>query len=125
VVYYVCGLLIPLFLLICSILLIRENNNNWIRSKYHTFRKNRIQKSQKDVDEAVLNGDSASKGNSPQVTQPEQQDQVPDVLQNPYTTKVSLHIHHWQIFYVLAFFTRSVCKLIFQETNVLTRLFFS
>lgn len=110
VVYYVCGLLIPLFFLITSILLIRENNNNWIRSKYHNFRKNRSLKRQ-DVDEAVShqvqNGDSSSKGNNV-VTQPEQQVEVPDAPNNPYTTKVSLHIHHWQIFYVLAFFTRQV-----------------
>jgi hypothetical protein len=112
VAYYVCGLLIPLFLLVCSIILIKENNTNWVRSKYHAFRKNRVQKSQ-DVDEAVLSqgGDNASKGNEGQVTQPEQQEQqiqVPDVPHNPYTTNVSLHIHHWQIFYVLAFFTRSI-----------------
>ncbi|KAI9313919.1 hypothetical protein BX666DRAFT_1974773 [Dichotomocladium elegans] len=25
---------------------------------------------------------------------------------NPYTKTLSLHLHHWQIFYVLAFFTR-------------------
>lgn len=30
----------------------------------------------------------------------------PITIPNPYTGTISLHIHHWQIFYVLAFFTR-------------------
>ncbi|KAG1100048.1 hypothetical protein G6F42_017727 [Rhizopus arrhizus] len=31
---------------------------------------------------------------------------TPQGVHNPYTRQVAIHLHHWQIFYVLAFFTR-------------------
>ncbi|KAK4520522.1 Casein kinase II subunit alpha [Mucor velutinosus] len=31
---------------------------------------------------------------------------APQNVHNPYTRQVAIHLHHWQIFYVLAFFTR-------------------
>lgn len=31
--------------------------------------------------------------------------QIPEPT-NPYTKKISMHLHHWQIFYMLAYFTR-------------------
>ncbi|KAI8077282.1 uncharacterized protein B0P05DRAFT_544373 [Gilbertella persicaria] len=63
VIYYVCALCVPLFFLFVAVLLIKEVNQNWIRTRYY-----------KDEEKA-----------------------------NPYSNTISLHIHHWQIFYVLAF----------------------
>ncbi|KAI7871644.1 hypothetical protein BDF14DRAFT_1084148 [Spinellus fusiger] len=68
VAFYVCSLIIPLFLFMVAIALIKENNENWIRTRFK----------RKDEEELV----------------------------SAYSTQVGLHLHHWQIFYMLAFFTR-------------------
>ncbi|CAO3671294.1 unnamed protein product [Rhizopus stolonifer] len=84
IVYYVCALLIPIFFLVLSFLLKREVNENWIRTSLARPKKN-------------ADGEEANYGAS------ENNKEIPH---NPYSNTVSIHIHHWQIFYVLAFFTR-------------------
>ena len=93
--------------------MIKENNKNWIRSCIHGYRVrwatsghrgSANKKKPSDVeqqDEAAVNPESSTSADP--VTQ--QQPVVPE-LYNPYTRTLSLHLHHWQIFYVLAFFTR-------------------
>lgn len=94
--------------MVVSVLLKKEVNKNWIRTKYHLYRQQNMDSKKKDetiVDEAaVLEG---------QVPGPKSEDIpsreiTPPSIPNPYTGTISLHIHHWQIFYVLAFFTRYV-----------------
>ncbi|KAI8075035.1 hypothetical protein BC940DRAFT_3298 [Gongronella butleri] len=125
VAYYVCALIIPLFLFSMAILLIREVNNNWTRTQLHTWRAARAQKKKKasaappvlDKDEKTEQQDDAdveaqAGESSQQPEQPEQQQQQQqqnDEVQppvNPYGARAALHLHHWQIFYTLAFFTR-------------------
>ncbi|KAI8148911.1 hypothetical protein BJV82DRAFT_590044 [Fennellomyces sp. T-0311] len=104
VIYYVCSLLIPIFLMVVSLTLIKENNENYIRTKIHNFRVSRLasKKPSKKNDEEQQQEAEESSSVAP-VTQ--QESAVPE-LHNPYTRKLSLHLHHWQIFYMLAFFTR-------------------
>ncbi|GAA5816094.1 hypothetical protein MFLAVUS_009616 [Mucor flavus] len=97
VVYYVCGLLIPGFFLTVAVLIIKEVNNNWIRTKYHTWRQSRAKSD--SIDESVT-PDTVTK------SEERQDPSAPIAIHNPYPGTLSLHIHHWQIFYVLAFFTR-------------------
>ncbi|KAI9018053.1 hypothetical protein CLU79DRAFT_761475 [Phycomyces nitens] len=83
VAYYVCSLLIPLFLFVVGLMMIKENNQNWIRTR-------------------LLRTKSAPKtGEGDQEAQEAQE--VQEVNPN---RRVSLHLHHWQIFYMLAYFTR-------------------
>ncbi|ORE07714.1 hypothetical protein BCV72DRAFT_304344 [Rhizopus microsporus var. microsporus] len=82
VVYYVCSLLIPIFFFATAILLKKEVNQNWLRTFYVT----RISRRQRLDTE-----DSQPKN---------------DTIPSPYAHTISIHLHHWQIFYVLAFFTR-------------------
>ncbi|OBZ89038.1 hypothetical protein A0J61_02903 [Choanephora cucurbitarum] len=83
VVYYVCALLVPIFFMTIAFLLKKEVNQNWIRTKYHQYQSKRRAK-------ADLEGQS----------------KTDDTISSPYRNTISIHIHHWQIFYVLAFFTR-------------------
>ncbi|KAG0166878.1 hypothetical protein DFQ28_006815 [Apophysomyces sp. BC1034] len=99
VAYYVCALLIPLAMFIAAIALIKEVNHNWVRTRLHALRS----KKPKDVE----TGNSEEKQNEEQ-QQLEQQNEASgsEGPYNPYTSKISLHLHHWQIFYMLCFFTR-------------------
>jgi len=114
VIYYVCGLLIPIFFLVTSVLLIKEVNSNWMRTRYYTWRQQRQQKAATPpstptanyLDEAVAHENVLSNKDIALAEQIPSQDVAILPPPNPYTNKVSLHIHHWQIFYVLAFFTR-------------------
>ncbi|ORZ05804.1 hypothetical protein BCR42DRAFT_473864, partial [Absidia repens] len=140
VVFYVCGLLIPITIMVAAKLLIKEVNTNWIRTTYHhwtdtvpprqlplsssassTSRSSSISTDQLshnqpnkitievDPDEDI-NGMDYSLPLSP----PRSALDIPLTLeleesqfeQTPYTTHLTLHLHHWQIFYVLAYFTR-------------------
>ncbi|KAI8645281.1 hypothetical protein BD408DRAFT_429814 [Parasitella parasitica] len=113
VIYYVCGLLIPAFFLVTSVLLIKEVNSNWIRTKYHTRRQRKEMSpppaslpTNDVVDEAIIAHEVQNNHKETAVIEHMPASAPLPPLVNPYTTKVSLHIHHWQIFYVLAFFTR-------------------
>ena len=114
VIYYVCSLLIPFFFLVTSILLIKEVNSNWIRTKYYTWRQQKptYPPATHYLDETIAHENTNSSKNVAVAEQiPSQQQMIILPPKNPYTSKVSLHIHHWQIFYVLAFFTRYVIYL--------------
>ncbi|KAI9275611.1 hypothetical protein BDA99DRAFT_555392 [Phascolomyces articulosus] len=111
VIYYVCSLLVPMFLFAASIALIKENNNNWIRTRIHGYRvrwatrsASKTKNDEEQQDEVVVNPESSTSAD-PVTQQQQQQPKLPE-LYNPYTRTLSLHLHHWQIFYVLAFFTR-------------------
>lgn len=111
VIYYVCGLLIPIFFLVTSALLKKEVNKNWIRTKYHTYRQSKMNNKKNDttVDEAIVVEGQGPKPATIEEVAPTTTTTdviVPPPIPNPYTGTISLHIHHWQIFYVLAFFTR-------------------
>ncbi|KAI8097134.1 uncharacterized protein BX664DRAFT_325634 [Halteromyces radiatus] len=124
VVYYVCALLIPSFFLILAILLIKEVNNNWVRSTYHGWivsrRRRHSKKTEKQPQQQQQQTDEKTQddeGTTSSPTPPTHGDTNPEnyssddleanqPVPNPYTSRISLHLHHWQIFYVLAFFTR-------------------
>ncbi|KAI8344313.1 hypothetical protein BC941DRAFT_464541 [Chlamydoabsidia padenii] len=112
VAYYVCGLLIPLFFMVLAILLIKEVNNNWIRTKYHQWALTRYQKRhpqppahQDEKTQQEGDGPALSSHGDTNPSTPDLESNQP-ILKNPYTSRISLHLHHWQIFYMLAFFTR-------------------
>ncbi|KAK4511259.1 uncharacterized protein ATC70_012474 [Mucor velutinosus] len=114
VIYYVCGLLIPIFFLVTSVLLIKEVNSNWTRTTYYTWRHQRQLKattppstpSANYLDEAATHENMQGNKDIALTEQIPSQEVAILPPPNPYTNKVRLHIHHWQIFYVLAFFTR-------------------
>ncbi|CAO3595281.1 unnamed protein product [Absidia cylindrospora] len=134
VVYYVCGLLIPIAIMVAAKLLAKEVNTNWIRTTYHhwtaTIHPHLLPSTspsssittdqlphhppnkitiQVDSEEAINGQDY-----SPPLSPPPSAVDLPLTLeleenqfeQTPYTTHLSLHLHHWQIFYILAYFTR-------------------
>ncbi|KAL9553402.1 hypothetical protein MBANPS3_003315 [Mucor bainieri] len=96
VIYYVSCLSIPAAILASSFLLSKEVNQNWCRTKLYSWKsrktnKNATQQHQEQVDEGTTLLPVAT---------------TPQGVHNPYTRQVAIHLHHWQIFYVLAFFTR-------------------
>ncbi|RUP42823.1 hypothetical protein BC936DRAFT_138037, partial [Jimgerdemannia flammicorona] len=91
-IYYVCALLIPAFLLTCAILLWQEVDKNLVRT-YLAKRKSQPKPKQSEQPEA---------GPTPTTEEAATEAAVP----NPYTMKIGFHPHHWQIFYMLAFWTR-------------------
>ncbi|KAI9499546.1 hypothetical protein BDB00DRAFT_924234 [Zychaea mexicana] len=111
VIYYICALLIPIFLFTVSLALIKENNENWARTWIHGYRvrwaTRRSSKKSNGNDEEQPQQDEGVNPESSTSIDPvtQQQPNVPE-LYNPYTRKLNLHLHHWQIFYMLAFFTR-------------------
>ncbi|CAG8792331.1 5398_t:CDS:2 [Gigaspora margarita] len=84
--YISCFFIIPVILILLGTLAVREQNERFISKKWYKFTS--IFKKKKKADaEAQSNNETKDE---PQ----------------PYSKRVSVHIHHWQIFYVLAFFTR-------------------
>lgn len=84
--------------MVTSFLLQKEVNKNWIRTTLanHTKKK---KMSHPEIGEHAVGTDIANYGVS---------NSAKDVTipHNPYPNTISIHIHHWQIFYTLAFFTR-------------------
>ncbi|KAI8091438.1 uncharacterized protein B0P05DRAFT_527532 [Gilbertella persicaria] len=78
--YYVSGLLVPISILMSSFALSTEINSNWIRARLSGWRNQ-------------TNGE-------------ERTQLLTNAFHNPYSSKIVIHLHHWQIFYSLAFFTR-------------------
>ncbi|ORX55212.1 hypothetical protein DM01DRAFT_1335506 [Hesseltinella vesiculosa] len=113
VAFYVCGLIIPAFFFALSIFLVKEVNNNWARTKYHAWRaQKRLKKETASApanvtqDEKTEQDIEANGESSQQPVPPPHADEPEQPLVNPYNARASLHLHHWQIFYTLAFFTR-------------------
>lgn len=113
-IYYVCALLIPIFLFVASILIIKENNKNWIRTRIHAWRyrskkQQHASKSQQDASNQppanATTDDEEALRREAESSEPPAEQPIP-VVYNPYTKTLSLHLHHWQIFFMLAFFTR-------------------
>lgn len=98
VIYYVCALLIPIFLFAVALFLIKENNQNWSRTKIHGLRvwwSTRSDKKKQDPEQGQQEGEDNNNKASTETQ-----------IYSPYKRTLSLHLHHWQIFYMLAFFTR-------------------
>lgn len=113
VIYYVCALLIPIFLFAAALAIIKENNQNWTRTKIHQCRcwlaskqkrKGKEKKTSTNDEENPQQQQQPSLSPQPQEHEPMEHN-IPSPT-NPYTKTLSLHLHHWQIFYMLAFFTR-------------------
>lgn len=81
---YIASLGIPVSILASSFALSKEVNSNWCRTTMSRWRRKSDENARLLLDE--------------------QQQEI--VIPNPYTRHISIHLHHWQIFYVLAFFTR-------------------
>ncbi|KAI8968228.1 hypothetical protein BDF20DRAFT_839351 [Mycotypha africana] len=99
VIIYVSCLSIPATILFSAFLLAKEVNTNWLRTKfYFVFRKKQ-----------AIDNESGNHHTSTPIAD-EATSLLPtthvSTLPNPYTYKITIHLHHWQIFYVLAFFTR-------------------
>ncbi|CAO3651413.1 unnamed protein product [Cunninghamella echinulata] len=116
VAYYVCALIIPIFFFVLANFIIKENNNNWLRTYYHQrFILPKLNKKKDNVpgkDEKTEQEDGEENNNGDASTSDQQQQnnnndlEANQTIYNPYTNRISLHLHHWQIFYMLAFFTR-------------------
>lgn len=109
VIYYVCALAIPLFLLLSAVAIVYESTHNIIQKTFIGIKTSLMScKGKASLDEE---------------TQPARQDSEGEQAGESSTTKdvhstsdatpvvgsfspVALHLHHWQIFYVLSFFTR-------------------
>lgn len=115
VIYYVCALLIPIFFFVLSFAIIKENNENWSRTRIYRMRvwistpkKTAPKPSSPDAAQEEGQADSAAAaadGAQQDASQEVLVTQIPEP-NNPYTKKISMHLHHWQIFYMLAYFTR-------------------
>lgn len=111
VIYYVCALLIPIFLFAAALAIIKENNQNWTRTKIHQCRCWFASKGGKKQKAAAAKTPTDDEEQQQQSLSSPPQEHAPLELNippptNPYTKTLSLHLHHWQIFYMLAFFTR-------------------
>ncbi|KAI7856961.1 hypothetical protein BDC45DRAFT_502726 [Circinella umbellata] len=113
VIYYVCSLLVPIFLFTISIALIKENNKNWTRTFIHgyrvrwaTSRNHGSSVNKKNASDEEQQDEGVNPESSTSVDPVTQHQPIIPELYNPYTRTLSLHLHHWQIFYVLAYFTR-------------------
>lgn len=109
VIYYVCALAIPLFLLLSAVAIVYESTHNTIQKTFISIKTSLMS--------------CKGKASQDEETQPARQDSEGEQAGESSTTKdvhstsdatpvvpsfspVTLHIHHWQIFYVLSFFTR-------------------
>ncbi|CAO3678399.1 unnamed protein product [Umbelopsis ramanniana] len=109
VIYYVCALAIPLFLLLSAVAIVYESTHNV------------FQKTFMGIKTSLMS--CKGKASQDEETQPARQDSEGEQAGESSTTKdvhstsdatpvvesfspVALHLHHWQIFYVLSFFTR-------------------
>jgi hypothetical protein len=95
VIWYVSCLGIPAFVLLSSFALSKEVNTNWCRTKFCRWRK--VNDEEEQGSSQYGSTATASKSDPPP---------------SPYTRKISIHLHHWQIFFVLAFFTRYIVWLV-------------
>ncbi|KAI9335564.1 hypothetical protein BD770DRAFT_415925 [Pilaira anomala] len=86
---YIASLGIPISILVSSFALSKEVNSNWCRTTLSRWRRTTSDENAR----LLLDND-------------EQQQEGVVIIPNPYTRQISIHLHHWQIFYVLAFFTR-------------------
>ncbi|OAD71238.1 hypothetical protein PHYBLDRAFT_170616 [Phycomyces blakesleeanus NRRL 1555(-)] len=104
VAYYVCSLLIPLFLFAVGLMMIKENNQNWVRTRL--FKKSIKLNTKPDIERDPASPESAEAQAQAdaEAQQAAQAEQIQTL--SPYRNRVGLHLHHWQIFYMLAFFTR-------------------
>jgi hypothetical protein len=89
--YYVSALIIPVAILISSFALSYEVNQNWCRTKM-----NSLKKSKNVSTKSIGEGNRLLSSSTSSAVE----------VHNPYSRQISIHLHHWQIFYVLAFFTR-------------------
>ncbi|KAI8371745.1 uncharacterized protein BYT42DRAFT_616812 [Radiomyces spectabilis] len=110
VIYYVCGLLVPSFFLAASFAIQKEVNTNWTRTFLFRFRQqpkpSSIHYGATKPDDLEGASTRSATPEQPPTPQPESETQLLTGPYNPYTSRINIHLHHWQIFYMLAFFTR-------------------
>ncbi|CAG8490408.1 5120_t:CDS:2 [Diversispora eburnea] len=88
--WYLGSLTIPIILILMGILVTKEHNDRILTKKYIKIKKiikiiNIFKKSNNEINIRT---------------------ELISSEPRPYLSKTRIHIHHWQIFYVLAFFTR-------------------
>lgn len=108
VIYYVCALAIPIFFILTAVALVYESTHNVFNSQVFRIKSAFSSKKARDSDEEQSDNEN-NRPNSPQplTNGPNPgQSSGPNPVTYKVLTPVSLHLHHWQIFYVLCFFTR-------------------
>lgn len=110
VIYYVCALAFPIFFMASAYALVYESTHNMIQLTSYCIRgslsswksrKSGDEENNHDTDGEPTAGSSTAK--DPQGTS--------NIIMTDGFSPVALHLHHWQIFYVLCFFTRYVLLL--------------
>ncbi|CAG8793653.1 19549_t:CDS:2 [Dentiscutata erythropus] len=100
--WYIGSLIIPVILILLGLLAVREQNDRFISKKWFKIVGIFKMKKKADVEAHSSNDNAENTENSEPVASGEETKNEPQ----PYSKSVDVHIHHWQIFYVLAFFTR-------------------
>ncbi|KAJ2963506.1 hypothetical protein NQZ79_g1499 [Umbelopsis isabellina] len=108
VIYYVCALAIPVFFILTAVALVYESTHNIFNSQVFRIKSAFSSKKARDSDEEQSDNEN-SRPKSPQpLTSGANagESSAPNPVNYKVLTPVALHLHHWQIFYVLCFFTR-------------------
>ncbi|RIB07405.1 hypothetical protein C2G38_2046025 [Gigaspora rosea] len=104
--YICCFFIIPVILILLGTLAVREQNERFISKKWYKFTSIFKKKKKADAEAQSNNGNAENTENTEQVANQVANGEETKDEPQPYSKRVSVHIHHWQIFYVLAFFTR-------------------
>jgi hypothetical protein len=113
VIYYVCALAIPVFFLLTAEALVYESTHNIFNSQLFRIKSAFSSRKARHSDEEQSDHENTT-SKSPQPSASGADDgesSAPNPVSYSVLTPVSLHIHHWQIFYVLCFFTRYISRL--------------
>ncbi|CAB4388862.1 unnamed protein product [Rhizophagus irregularis] len=100
IAWYLGCLLIPLILMILAYIVKQEQNTRILTRCY--LKVIRIFKRNHNYQPLPTNENEPTENQQQQQTEEEEEDSDP----KPYHEFASIHPHHWQIFYTLAFFTR-------------------
>ncbi|CAG8612097.1 17778_t:CDS:2 [Cetraspora pellucida] len=105
--WYIGCLIIPVILIIFGLLAVKEQNDRYITKKLLKIVNilNVFKKKKKDDVETQSSSDNIENSEPTATANSEENIQIKNEPQS-YSKKVDVHLHHWQIFYLLAFFTR-------------------
>ncbi|KAH8556142.1 hypothetical protein BGW37DRAFT_1921 [Umbelopsis sp. PMI_123] len=105
VIYYVCALAIPLFLMLFAVALVYESQHNIIMKSLIRIKASLTScKGKSSHDSETLpdiEGEQVGESSTAKDVHGTSEAPIEDLF-----SPVSMHLHHWQIFYVLCFFTR-------------------
>ncbi|CAG8484333.1 29441_t:CDS:2 [Racocetra persica] len=107
--WYISCLIIPVILMVLGSLAVKEQNDRYFTKKFVNVLSVFKKKKKKDVE---AHSSSDNNENSEQTNENSEQTATANGEETnqtknepqPYDKKVGVHLHHWQIFYVLAFF---------------------